>query len=53
LNYNGVNTVVVAVWAMEERTVSPRLRLEIDGVYDGGVKVTSSNPVWSGEGREA
>jgi len=53
LNYNGKNTVAVALWAMENTTVSPSLQLAIDKVVDGGVgNVRTDNPPWSKVGRE-
>ncbi|GLB38736.1 putative glycoside hydrolase family 35 protein [Lyophyllum shimeji] len=54
LDYNGVNTVAVALWAMTPGVpVTPDLQLVIDGVYDGGVGgVVTNNPRWSAAGRE-
>ncbi|KAF8074062.1 glycoside hydrolase family 35 protein [Lyophyllum atratum] len=54
LDYNGVNTVAVALWAMTPGVpVTPDLQLAIDGVYDGGVGgVVTDNPSWSSVGRE-
>ncbi|KAI9568565.1 glycoside hydrolase family 35 protein [Boletus coccyginus] len=52
LNYSGVNTVTVALWAMESTKISPRLELTIDGVYEGGVgSIEPNNPSWSVAGR--
>ncbi|KAJ3785437.1 glycoside hydrolase family 35 protein [Lentinula aff. detonsa] len=53
LDYNGTNTVAVALWAMEPNvTVAPQLELTLDGVFSGGVgKVSTNNPPWSPEGR--
>ncbi|KAK6984994.1 glycoside hydrolase family 35 protein [Favolaschia claudopus] len=52
LDYSGVNTVAVALWAMGNTTVSPNLQLTLDGVLDGGVSgVTTNNPRWSAVGR--
>ncbi|KAF8551280.1 glycoside hydrolase family 35 protein [Imleria badia] len=52
LNYNGINTVAVALWAMESTKISPTLKLTIDGTYEGGVGgVVSNNPSWSAAGR--
>ncbi|KAJ7743740.1 glycoside hydrolase family 35 protein [Mycena maculata] len=52
LNYQGVNTVAVALWSMGRTAVSPNLQLVLDGVLDGGVPgVTTDNPVWSPIGR--
>ncbi|KAF9465360.1 glycoside hydrolase family 35 protein [Collybia nuda] len=53
LDYQGVNTVAVALWAMTPNTpVLPKLELDIDGVYDGGVGgVVTDNPKWSSTGR--
>ncbi|KIJ17952.1 glycoside hydrolase family 35 protein [Paxillus involutus ATCC 200175] len=53
LNYDGANTVAVALWAMEPITVSPTLQLVVDGVYEGGVgSIEVNNPGWSAEGRD-
>jgi hypothetical protein len=42
LNYQGNNTLAVALWAMEpEIDILPRLSLAIRGIYDGGVKVNT------------
>ncbi|KAM5541250.1 hypothetical protein V8D89_005179 [Ganoderma adspersum] len=47
LDYNGKNTVAVALWALDNTAVSPSLELVIDGVLDGGVgPVSTNNPVW-------
>ncbi|KAH7885531.1 glycoside hydrolase family 35 protein [Phlebopus sp. FC_14] len=52
LNYNGVNTVAVALWAMEPVAVTPTLELTVDNVYEGGVGgIGTNNPGWSSEGR--
>ncbi|KAJ6579095.1 glycoside hydrolase family 35 protein [Mycena vulgaris] len=52
LNYQGVNTVAVALWSMGRTAVSPNLQLVLDGVLDGGVQgVTTDNPLWSAAGR--
>jgi len=53
LNYRGLNTVAVALWAMiPDVTISPDLQLTLDAVYDGGVgNVVTNNPVWSSAGR--
>ncbi|KAF8994482.1 glycoside hydrolase family 35 protein [Cyathus striatus] len=38
LDYNGENTVAVALWAMTPNvTVAPDLQVEIDAVFEGGV----------------
>jgi len=49
LNYQGKNTVAVALWAMEPNTtISPNLTLEIDGVFEGGVGgILTNNPPWT------
>ncbi|KAJ7740521.1 glycoside hydrolase family 35 protein [Mycena metata] len=53
LDYQGENTVAVALWSMEAEAVSPTLRLVMDGVYDSALgKVSTDNPRWSSEGRE-
>ncbi|KAG2357219.1 glycoside hydrolase family 35 protein [Suillus spraguei] len=52
LDYNGTNTVAVALWVMERQAVTPTLQLTIDGVYEGGVgDIKTNNPPWSPEGR--
>jgi len=52
LNYQGVNTVAVALWSMGRTAVSPNLQLVLDGVLDGGVPgVKTDNPAWSPVGR--
>ncbi|KAG2073391.1 glycoside hydrolase family 35 protein [Suillus decipiens] len=52
LDYNGINTVAVALWVMEHQVVTPTLRLTIDGVYEGGVGgIETNNPPWSPKGR--
>ncbi|KAF8192161.1 glycoside hydrolase family 35 protein [Pholiota molesta] len=54
LDYQGENTVAVALWALAPNvTVAPDLQLVLDGVYDGGVgSVKTDNPQWSAQGRE-
>jgi len=54
LNYNGENTIAVALWAMTPNvTVAPDLRLVLDSVFEGGVgNVVTNNPVWSSNGRD-
>ncbi|KAG1812912.1 glycoside hydrolase family 35 protein [Suillus subaureus] len=52
LDYNGINTVAVALWAMEPKAVTPTLQLTIERVYEGGVgNIDTNNPPWSPEGR--
>jgi len=53
LDYQGENTVAVALWAMiPEVTISPNLQLTLDSVYDGGVgNVVTDNPGWTSVGR--
>ncbi|KAJ7612991.1 glycoside hydrolase family 35 protein [Roridomyces roridus] len=52
LNFQGTNTVAVALWSMGRTAVSPNLQLVLDGVLDGGVpNVTTDNPAWSSVGR--
>ncbi|KAL1751658.1 glycoside hydrolase family 35 protein [Schizophyllum commune] len=54
LDYRGSNTVAVALWAMENESVGPKLNLVVDGHVEGGVgKVATNNPAWSPQGREA
>ncbi|EIW77017.1 glycoside hydrolase family 35 protein [Coniophora puteana RWD-64-598 SS2] len=53
LDYNGTNTVAVALWSMESTAVSPTLNLTVQGVYEGGVgNIALNNPGWSATGRE-
>ncbi|KAJ7483000.1 glycoside hydrolase family 35 protein [Mycena galericulata] len=53
LDYRGENTVAVVLWSMEERPVSPRLRLVVDAVFDSALgAVQTNNPRWSTDGRE-
>ncbi|KAI0278189.1 glycoside hydrolase family 35 protein [Russula aff. rugulosa BPL654] len=53
LDYNGTNTVAVALWAMEAIPLTPTLELTLDTVLEGGVgPIISNNPAWSPEGRE-
>lgn len=48
LEYNGKNTVAVALWVLDDVPVSPNLRLVVDEVLDGGVgPIASNNPGWS------
>ncbi|KAG6888527.1 hypothetical protein C0995_007639 [Termitomyces sp. Mi166 len=53
LDYNGVNTVAVALWSMTPGVpITPDLQLTIDNVYDGGVGgIVTDNPPWSNVGR--
>ncbi|KAJ7327585.1 glycoside hydrolase family 35 protein [Mycena albidolilacea] len=52
LNFQGVNTVAVALWSMGRAAVSPSLQLVLDGVLDGGVPgVKTDNPQWTPVGR--
>jgi len=53
LDYNGTNTVAVALWAMEAVPVAPTLELTIDTALEGGVgPIICNNPPWSPEGRD-
>ncbi|TFK72820.1 glycoside hydrolase family 35 protein [Pluteus cervinus] len=54
LDYNGENTVAVALWSMLPDTpITPQLELVLDAVYDGGIdEVIVDNPKWSPVGRE-
>ncbi|THU84979.1 glycoside hydrolase family 35 protein [Dendrothele bispora CBS 962.96] len=53
LDYRGLNTVAVALWSMTPNvTVAPKLTLQVDGMFQGGVNVTTNNPSWSPDGRE-
>ncbi|KAJ7483608.1 glycoside hydrolase family 35 protein [Mycena latifolia] len=52
LDFQGENTVAVALWSVGRTAVSPNLQLVLDGVLDGGVPgVTTNNPAWSPAGR--
>jgi len=47
------STVAVALWSMTPNvTVAPKLTLQVDGVFEGGVNVSTNNPGWSPDGRE-
>ncbi|CCM02296.1 uncharacterized protein FIBRA_04385 [Fibroporia radiculosa] len=51
LNYQGLNTVAVAIWALEDTPVSPTLALVVDNVMEGGVgPIAINNPAWSPRG---
>ncbi|KZV66862.1 glycoside hydrolase family 35 protein [Peniophora sp. CONT] len=48
LDYGGTNTVVVALWALEDQQVSPSLVLVVDKVFQGGVgRIATNNPTYS------
>lgn len=49
LNYNGENTVAIALWALEENTtVAPHLSLVFDDYIEGGVgPISINNPQWT------
>ncbi|KAI0339083.1 hypothetical protein BDW22DRAFT_1362002 [Trametopsis cervina] len=48
LNYNGKNTVALALWQLTDAKVSPNLKLVLDGAVEGGVgPVRSNNPGWT------
>ncbi|KAI0671257.1 glycoside hydrolase superfamily [Trametes maxima] len=48
LDYNGKNTVAVALWALDNTAVSPSLEIVVDAVLDGGVgPIATNNPGWS------
>ncbi|KAI5120764.1 hypothetical protein M0805_004727 [Coniferiporia weirii] len=49
LDYNGENTVAVALWNMlPDASITPSLSLEIDGILEGGVGgVVTNNPTFS------
>ncbi|EIM81437.1 glycoside hydrolase family 35 protein [Stereum hirsutum FP-91666 SS1] len=52
LDYNGTNTIAIALWAMESVAISPQLNVTIDTILEGGVGgVVANNPAWSPEGR--
>ncbi|KAI6138831.1 hypothetical protein BKA82DRAFT_11568, partial [Pisolithus tinctorius] len=44
LDYNGVNTVAVALWAMESIPISPTLKLTAKAVYEGDIFDLSPSP---------
>jgi len=53
LDYNGTNTVAIALWAMEAAPITPTLALTVDAILQGGVgPIISNNPPWSPRGRE-
>ncbi|KAJ2996820.1 hypothetical protein NUW54_g7197 [Trametes sanguinea] len=48
LDYQGTNTLAVALWALEDTPVNPTLKLVLDGAFEGGVgAVTKNNPRWA------
>ncbi|TFK90371.1 glycoside hydrolase family 35 protein [Polyporus arcularius HHB13444] len=48
LDYNGSNTVAVALWVMQDEEVHPALELVVDGAVEGGVgPISTNNPAWS------
>ncbi|KAH9831459.1 glycoside hydrolase superfamily [Rhodofomes roseus] len=48
LDYQGTNTVAVALWALEDEPVAPTLDLVVDDVIEGGVgPIAVNNPAWS------
>ncbi|KAJ7583566.1 glycoside hydrolase family 35 protein [Mycena floridula] len=53
LDYNGVNTVAVALWAMKANTtITPQLALTVDGMFTSGIgDIVTNNPKWSSAGR--
>ncbi|KAJ7160386.1 glycoside hydrolase family 35 protein [Mycena filopes] len=52
-DYHGENTVALALWSMEATPISPKLRLVVDGVYDGALTgVRTDNLRWSRVGRD-
>ncbi|KAH9013372.1 glycoside hydrolase family 35 protein [Lactarius hengduanensis] len=52
LDYNGTNTVAIALWAMEAVPITPTLSLTVDTILQGGVgPIISNNPLWSPKGR--
>ncbi|KAI0263999.1 glycoside hydrolase family 35 protein [Gloeopeniophorella convolvens] len=53
LVYNGLNTVAVALWVLEDVAVTPSLSLTIDTILVGGSgPVTYNNPGFSPQGRQ-
>ncbi|ESK87049.1 glycoside hydrolase family 35 protein [Moniliophthora roreri MCA 2997] len=54
LNYHGMNTMAIALWAMEPGIdIVPQLRLVVDSVFEGGVgRIEVNNPGWTAQGRE-
>ncbi|EIW81037.1 hypothetical protein CONPUDRAFT_153587 [Coniophora puteana RWD-64-598 SS2] len=52
LDYNGTNTVAIALWSMEAEPVSPSVELTLEHVYEGGVGgINTNNPAWSPDGK--
>ncbi|KZT69507.1 glycoside hydrolase family 35 protein [Daedalea quercina L-15889] len=48
LDYQGTNTVAIALWALEDEPVTPTLELVVDDVIEGGVgPIAVNNPAWS------
>ncbi|KAI0747487.1 glycoside hydrolase superfamily [Fomes fomentarius] len=47
LDYNGENTVAVALWVTQDVAIHPSLDLVLDGAVDGGVgPIATNNPLW-------
>ncbi|KAH8977974.1 glycoside hydrolase family 35 protein, partial [Lactarius hatsudake] len=52
LDYNGTNTIAIALWAMEAVPITPTLSLTVDTILQGGVgPIISNSPLWSPKGR--
>ncbi|KAI1789921.1 glycoside hydrolase superfamily [Ganoderma leucocontextum] len=48
LDYDGNNTVAVALWVLQDVEVHPTLELELESVVEGGVgPIAINNPGWS------
>jgi len=48
LDYNGLNTVAVALWSLEDDAISPTLTLNVTDYIEGGVgPIALNNPAYS------
>jgi hypothetical protein len=46
-----LSTVALAVWAMDNKAISPSLELVVDGIVQGGVgTISTNNPGYSSRG---
>ncbi|ESK87034.1 glycoside hydrolase family 35 protein [Moniliophthora roreri MCA 2997] len=53
LDYHGVNTIAIALWAMESGVdIVPQLWLVVDSVFEGGGHIEVNNPGWTSQGGE-
>ncbi|KAI3621078.1 glycoside hydrolase family 35 protein [Moniliophthora roreri] len=53
LDYHGMNTIAIALWAMESGVdIVPQLWLVVDSVFEGGGHIEVNNPGWTSQGGE-